>query len=492
MKKIIYSLLVLAMTAFTFSSCEDVPAPYPIPEESGNNGGSTGTETDGSESNPYTVTDAIKVASGTSKFVKGYIVGFIPKSDASTYIENTIFAATGDGIQATNFVIAETPDETDYKKCMAVALTAGDIRTALNLVDNPGNYKKEVLLCGNIEKYFGAMGVKSVVWAKIDNTEVGTKPGSPEAPVAGEAKGTGTEADPFNSVAAYQKAKELASGAVSTESYYIKGKVRTITEQYGAQYGNTTVEIADDESSQIFTIYRALYFGNKKWAEGDKTLNVGDEVVFYGPIMNYNGTTPETESGKAYLISLNGEKGSGTVTPDPTPDPTPSDDGMTSTIITNNKVGDVSLLSNGYGSQDVTKEDTWYSWQYNGVTYKAARVMISAGTNGKGIQMQGDASAAAKQGFLFNSTEFSKEIQTVTVYLSTKEGYYAPTYSFYAAKAANGKDNSVVATQTSSTTDGFTTYKDVYDLSSFNTKFFSLYNNTKGALYIEKIEVTLK
>ena len=31
MKKIIYSLLVLAMAAFTFSSCEDVPAPYDMP-----------------------------------------------------------------------------------------------------------------------------------------------------------------------------------------------------------------------------------------------------------------------------------------------------------------------------------------------------------------------------------------------------------------------------------------------------------------------------
>ena len=31
MKKIIYSLFVLAMAAFTFSSCEDVPAPYDMP-----------------------------------------------------------------------------------------------------------------------------------------------------------------------------------------------------------------------------------------------------------------------------------------------------------------------------------------------------------------------------------------------------------------------------------------------------------------------------
>ena len=32
MKKILYSVLALAMTAFTFTSCEDVPAPYGIPE----------------------------------------------------------------------------------------------------------------------------------------------------------------------------------------------------------------------------------------------------------------------------------------------------------------------------------------------------------------------------------------------------------------------------------------------------------------------------
>ena len=32
MKKILYSVLALAMTAFTFTSCEDVPAPYPTPE----------------------------------------------------------------------------------------------------------------------------------------------------------------------------------------------------------------------------------------------------------------------------------------------------------------------------------------------------------------------------------------------------------------------------------------------------------------------------
>ena len=31
MKKLIYSLFVLAMTAMTFTGCEDVPAPYNLP-----------------------------------------------------------------------------------------------------------------------------------------------------------------------------------------------------------------------------------------------------------------------------------------------------------------------------------------------------------------------------------------------------------------------------------------------------------------------------
>lgn len=50
---------------------------------------------------------------------------------------------------------------------MPIQLPAGAIRTALNLKDNPGNLKQEVILCGNIENYFGATGLKSVAYAKI-------------------------------------------------------------------------------------------------------------------------------------------------------------------------------------------------------------------------------------------------------------------------------------------------------------------------------------
>ena len=63
MKKILFSAFALAMAAFTFTSCEDVPAPYDDPndnpieepvviEPAG----------DGTEANPYNVAAAIQEA----------------------------------------------------------------------------------------------------------------------------------------------------------------------------------------------------------------------------------------------------------------------------------------------------------------------------------------------------------------------------------------------------------------------------------------------
>lgn len=482
MKKYIFSVLMAAMAVFTFSSCEDVPAPYGTPNQP-STPDTPEVSTDGTEANPYTVTDAKTVGSGTDVFVKGYIVGFIPDKSLS----EAVFSA--ENAVNLNVIIAASADETDVNKCMPVQLPVGDIRTAVNLKDNAANLGQEVLLCGNLESYFGAIGVKSTSYAKIGSKEVGKKPGTG---VAGEAKGTGTKDDPFNSVAALNFTNSLAADVNSENDVYIKGKVREVLSQYESQYGNVSVTIADDETSDVFTIWRALYFDNKAWTAGGKELKVGDEVVFCGKVVNYKGNTPETAQKLAYLVSLNGETGSGSVTP--TPDPTPdAGDGMTSTAITNNKQGSVELSSNGYGDQKTDNEASWYTWTYDGVTYKAAKLCISAGTNGKGLQLQGNASTVTSQGFLFNSTEFSKEIKTVTLYLSTKAtSTYAPSYSLYAAKAANGRDTKVTGTSTNATEGDWKTYTEVYDLSSYNTKFFTLLNNTTGALYIEKIEVTLK
>lgn len=328
-----------AMAAFTFSSCEDVPAPYDMPNKP-DTPDTPELTTDGSEQNPYTVTDAKTAASGSDKYIKAYIVGFIPDKSLS----EAVFSAT-DAVNL-NVIIAASADETDVNKCMPVQLPSGDIRNAINLKDNPTNLKQEVILCGSIETYFGAVGLKSTCYAKINGKEYGTKPGAstPDTPIAGEAKGTGTAEDPFNSVAAINYTKALAADVNSDKDVYIKGKVREVKEQYGAQYGNTTVTIADDDNSDAFTIYRALYFGNKKWTEGGAELKVGDEVVFCGKVVNFKGNTPETAQGEAYLISLNGKtsyEGGGSTTPDtPTEGEGVKIDGTTVTMTSSYTAGE--------------------------------------------------------------------------------------------------------------------------------------------------------
>ena len=362
MKKIIYSLFVLAMAAFTFSSCEDVPAPYDMPTKPE----TPELSTDGTEANPYTVADAKIAATGTNVFVKAFIVGYVPDKA----LNEAIFGDAASAENApTNILVAASADETNVTNCMPIQLPAGAIRTALNLKNNPGNLKQEVILCGNIETYFGATGLKSVAYAKIGAKEIGTKPGgsttTPDTP-AGEAKGTGTEADPFNSVAANNLATSLGSGEVSDKEYYIKGKIQEIKEQFAAQFGNATFYIADDENSQKFLIFRTYYFGGEKWKEGDGQLKIGDEVVVCAKLINYMGNTPETNQG-GKLISVNGKTSieGGSETPD-TPSTTEgiSVNGLTVTLTNSGatagkslKVEDLSTLKLDANPTEFTLSD---------------------------------------------------------------------------------------------------------------------------------------
>lgn len=493
MKKYIFSVLMAAMAAFTFSSCEDVPEPYTLPTQPG---APTTPEvaTQGTEASPYTVTDAKTVKTGTSKYIKGYIVGYVPDKA----LNEAIFGDASSAETApTNILLAAKADEKEVKNCMPIQLPAGDLRTALNLKNNPGNLKKELIICGNIETYFGATGLKSPVYAKIDGKEIGKKPGdtTPGSDLKGEAKGDGSEANPFNSVAAQKYTAALEAGKATDKEFYIKGKIQEIKFQYSTKYGTASIYIADDANSTKFYVFGVRYFGGEKWKEGDMTLKEGDEIVVCAKLINYMGNTPETNQG-GKLISVNGKTsaGGGEVKPDPTPDtPAGGNIDMTDATIQSGKSGDVELATNGYGSQKVDQEATWYTWKIGDITFKGAKIAISDGKNGKGIQMQGDAADATKQGFLFNATAFAKEIKTVTILFSTKAKYtYAPSYTFYAAKAANGKDTAIKGKSTNEVSGDFKTYTETFDLSAQNVKHFTLSNNTKGALYIEKIIITLK
>lgn len=312
-----------AMAAFTFISCEDVPEPYTQPTQPG---APTTPEvaTQGTEASPYTVTDAKTVKTGTGKYIKGYIVGYVPDKA----LNEAIFGDASSAETApTNILLAAKADEKEVNNCMPIQLPAGDLRTALNLKDNPGNLKKELIICGNIETYFGATGLKSATYAKINGKEIGKKPGdtTPGTDLKGEAKGDGSEANPFNSVAAQKYTAALEAGKATDKEFYIKGKVQSIKEQFSTPYGNGSFYIADDANSTQFYIFRIYYFGGEQWKEGDMTLKEGDEIVVCAKLINYMGNTPETNQG-GKLISVNGKTsaGGGEVKPDPDPKPDPT------------------------------------------------------------------------------------------------------------------------------------------------------------------------
>ena len=104
------------------------------------------------------------------------------------------------------------------------------------------------------------------------------------------------------------EAKALAKSG-DTGTYYIKGKIKRVVNQFSAGYGTANFWISDDGSAETFEGYKIKYIGNVNWVEGNATLNAGDEVIINGTLTKYtpNGggnTIPETSAG--YLVSVNG------------------------------------------------------------------------------------------------------------------------------------------------------------------------------------------
>lgn len=133
-----------------------------------------------------------------------------------------------------------------------------------------------------------------------------------EDPVVVEPTGDGTAENPFNVAAALEYINNLGADVESDRDVYIKGKVVTVTEEYSTNFGNGTFYISDDGTNKNqFYVYRAMYLGNKKFANGNTQIQEGDDVIICGRVVNYKGTTPETAQNKSFLYSLNGETAGG-------------------------------------------------------------------------------------------------------------------------------------------------------------------------------------
>jgi hypothetical protein len=92
---------------------------------------------------------------------------------------------------------------------------------------------------------------------------------------------------------------------------YVGGVVSKVVSQFNSNYGNGTFWISADgvynnDYSKDFEAYRVYWLGNKKWADGNDEIAVGDKVVLYGELTKYKDTY-ETNQNKAYVYSVNGK-----------------------------------------------------------------------------------------------------------------------------------------------------------------------------------------
>ena len=122
--------------------------------------------------------------------------------------------------------------------------------------------------------------------------------------------GSGTAADPYNVAAALQKAQSLVAynngddlGSQNSATVYTKGKVVSV--EVDPSYGNASYFISADGTAETqLEVYRGKYLNGDNFLLADQ-LKVGDEVVVYGTLVNFKGTTPEYTAGSK-LISING------------------------------------------------------------------------------------------------------------------------------------------------------------------------------------------
>ena len=304
MKKIFYSLFAITMAVFSFTSCEDVPEPYNMPDKpgtGGDQGGGGQLEGTGAGTllDPFDCIAAINYATALGAdvestedvYIKGKVVSIT--EEYTTNYGNASFDISNDGENKNTFKVWRalylgnkkyTSDKTQIK--------VGD----------------EVIICGKVINYYGntpeTVQGKAYLYSLNGVTEEGGSEGDNEGDF-GEQKGSGTVDEPYNCAAALAFTSALGKDEKSEKEIYIKGIVSNIKYEYDTNYGNGTFSISDDGTSKNeFLVWRALYLGNVKYTAGQEQPHVGDEVIICGKVVNYYGNTPETVQGEAYLYSL--------------------------------------------------------------------------------------------------------------------------------------------------------------------------------------------
>lgn len=306
MKKYIFSVLMAAMAAFTFSSCEDVPEPYTQPTKP-DAGGTTDPNQKGSESNPYTIAEAIALikagtAPSTAVCVKGKItaVTFFNETYSSLSYNiadegssDVIEVYSGKGKDGANFSSKDDlkVGQTVVVKGIVKAFTKND-GTIVNEID------------------------KNSTIISIENTGTTT----PDTPATGK----GSLSDPYNVAEAIAAIK---AGTAPTTQVYLTGIISDVA-FYNETYKSITYYISDDGKGKDMQVYSGKGLKGADFASKED-LKVGQKVTILGKIKKFtdkNGNDVMEVDKTSSIVKIEGEgTGGGEVKPDPKPDPNPGE-----------------------------------------------------------------------------------------------------------------------------------------------------------------------
>jgi len=322
MNKIFKSMMAMAIAAFTFTACEDVPEPYNNPYDSikGNEPVVVDPKGSGTAEDPWNVTALVNACEGLAggDFLKingkdtVYVTGIVvATTEVSTQYGNATYTIADDKNGVAQFLVYRG------KLLNGANVTA---ETDLQVGDS-------VTVCGKVKNYVNTKDGSStlefdqgnfLVYLKKANGETPSTPDTPDTP---EVKTVGSKDAPKTVAEALTAINAMEDGATSEEFWFIKGKVVKVTTNQTnfEKYGNLNYLISEDGTeNNTITVYSGDGLNGEKFT-GIDALQAGDEVIVYGHILKYvkNGNvTPEIAKGN-YLVSLN----NGSATPD-----TPSGD----------------------------------------------------------------------------------------------------------------------------------------------------------------------
>lgn len=279
MKKFTNYLIALALTAFTLTSCEDVPSPFGeiVKPDSGDvivvEPSGSGTEAD-----PYNVAGVLEYISGLGADVQStnevYIKGIITEVQeidvTGTYGNATYYISDDADGKANKFYI--------YRGFGLGGKKFNEGATAIKASDNVVIKSKVINYKGNTPETVS----NNCIIVELNGTkDSGSSSGGEDTPTSD----LGTKDAPITVAKALEAINKLADNGETAEAY-VKGIISKV-QSYSDQYKSITYYISDDgKEANELQIYSGKNVGAADFSSKDE-LSAGDVVVVKGKLKKY-------------------------------------------------------------------------------------------------------------------------------------------------------------------------------------------------------------